>query len=926
MRVPFSVGTLLLLVASSSPARAEAQEVRLYPGDRGGIGAWLVAGPFPIPKGAASGLGYVPPGIQESAIVPKAGAALGGALWRVGSDSSGVVDLNRTFQTPNVKEQIAYAAGTLRIAKAGTYTCLFGIDDGGALFIDGKPAFSRDEARPIRNDDDFVRVDLSEGDHSLVLKLHQRDEAWGFKARCVDANFRPSPFVSFVLPGTSESDGRQLAKSMVRTSFDRGMIDPITRSYRPEIRVRFPGGYPAGFPLDLRVAIDQSALSLFEAKADTLTFQSNVASDFIVSLPPLVATASDSAFNVQLGLNAETTRYTLPRSQAFETAFIRARNAIAARQNEPALSSSVESLAHLSNRFAKFLSNADTDTVALNEEAAELKALAADLERGIDPYAKKSGLMRRAIASPLDGGLSEFGIYVPPSAIRDPSRPRPLIVALHGLNGMPMAMLRAFFGKDDDRPAAYKDRHSVPINDIDAFVVAPYAHGNSMYRDLGEDDVMRVIDWVKRTYRIDDRRISMTGVSMGGIGAGWIPFRFPDVFSAAAPLCGYHSYFLRQDMQRKIQPWERFLAEERSNVEWSVNGHDLPIYIVHGLKDLPVANSGVLIDAYTKLKYSIKSEHPDLGHNVWQQTYSNPETLKWLTNKMGPKAPREVHFRTAHARYGKSYWVSIDQLAKPNEWGEITATVVSPAKLRVQTKGITEAHFERDPILSKSANVSVSVDGTELTFDANEPLAIHFTTRWQKGPTASSGSQKRGAVAGPFRDIFHTPIVFVYGASDPTQTDANRDVAQHFAQIRGGMSVAYPVISDAEFAQKRSLFERTHSLFLVGNAASNRLVREMESAFPIRIVGDAISAGRETYRGEELGAAFIYPHPLSPSRYVAVVEGITALGTLRALSLPELMPDYMIYDRNVAGARGQQVLGTASALSAGFFTNQWQLP
>jgi len=926
MRIRTAIYVLSLLAASSSVARAQSSDIRILPGDRGGIGAWLVAGPFPLPKGSANGLSYVPPGIQEGAIAAKAGTAIGGSPWRVAADSNGAIDLNRTFQTPNAKEQIAYAAGTLRVAKAGAYTCLFGIDDGGALFIDGKQIFARDEARPMRNDDDFARIDLAEGDHSVVLKLHQRDEAWAFKARCVDANFRPSPFVSFALPGTSETEGRQLAKTMVRTSFDRGTIDPITRSYRPEIRVRFPGGYPSGFPLDLRVAIDQSGISLFEAKADTLSFQSGVASEFVVSLPPLVANASDSAFNVQLGVNAETTRYVLPRSQALEAAFIRARNAIASRQKDPALAPGVESLAHLSNRFAKFLSNADTDAAALKEEAAELNALAADLERGVDPYAKKSGLMRRAIASPLDGGLSEFGLYVPPSYIADPSRPRPLIVALHGLNGMPMAMLRAFFGKDDDRPAAYKDRHSVPIGDIDAFVVAPYAYGNSMYRDLGEDDVMQVIEWVKRTYRIDDRRVSITGVSMGGIGAAWIPFRFPDLFAAAAPLCGYHSYFLRQDMRRKIQPWERFLAEERSNVEWAKNGSELPLYIVHGLKDQPVANSGVLIDAYTKMKYSIKAEHPDLGHNVWQQTYSNPETLKWLTSKMLPKGPREVRFRTAHARYGKSYWVSVDQLANPNEWGEITAAAVSQSSLRVQTKGIAEAHFDREPLFSAKVQVSIAVDGTDLTFLPNEPLAIHFTTRWEKGPATPSGTQKRGAISGPFRDIFHTPVVFVYGASDPAQSEVNRDVAQHFAQIRGGMPVAYPVISDVEFAQKKLQFERTHSLFLVGNAASNRVVREMESGFPIRVVGDAIATSKETFRGEEVGAAFIYPHPSNPARYVAVVEGATVLGTLRALSLPELMPDFMIYDRNVGSARGQQVLGPASALSAGFFTNEWKTP
>ena len=67
---------------------------------------------------------------------------------------------------------------------------------------------------------------------------------------------------------------------------------------------------------------------------------------------------------------------------------------------------------------------------------------------------------------------------------------------------------------------------------------------------------------------IDRDRVTITGPSMGGIGAASVPLRHPDRFAAAAPLCGYHSYFVRRDVSgRPIRPWEHVVAEERSNVE-----------------------------------------------------------------------------------------------------------------------------------------------------------------------------------------------------------------------------------------------------------------------------------------------------------------------------------------------------------------------
>ncbi len=75
----------------------------------------------------------------------------------------------------------------------------------------------------------------------------------------------------------------------------------------------------------------------------------------------------------------------------------------------------------------------------------------------------------------------------------------------------------------------------------------------------------------------------------------------------------------------------------------------------------------------------------------------------------------------------------------------------------------------------------------------------------------------------------------------------------------------------------------------------------------------------------QLGAAFIRPNPRRPDRYVVVVEGVGALGTWRSLSLPDMLPDYVVYDEDVEPARAQLVLGTATVRAAGLFGGDWGL-
>jgi len=89
--------------------------------------------------------------------------------------------------------------------------------------------------------------------------------------------------------------------------------------------------------------------------------------------------------------------------------------------------------------------------------------------------------------------------------------------------------------------------------------------------------------------------------------------------------------------------------------------------------------------------------------------------------------------------------------------------------------------------------------------------------------------------------------------------------------------------------------------------------------------GSIVFAGK-TFKGAQLGAAFVVPHPKAKQHYLLVVEGVDALGTFRALSLPELLPDFVIWDERLAPARGQTLLSFGAVLAGGFFDTHWKPP
>ena len=826
-------------------------------------------------------------------------------------------------------DRYAYAGGVLRIANAGRHYLLLGADDGAAVLLDGKRIFTRDVARPQRDDDDIVPLDLSAGEHTLLLELHQRAGAWTFRARLLDADLQPPRGMAWVLPGTTPDDARALASRMSNVALDRGML---ADGYRPQLVVHFREGAPRGVRLDVHARLVRASVAhapLFDVAAGEVGIDDRAVHELAVTLPHVDAgELEDGDWTVHIDVAGRALDLPLHARREIREAVAHADRALATRPEE--------SVEFLRDRLATFVGKGDGDVDAQLLDAHELNELAQALEIMRDPWVGRTGPMRRAYRAPEDDKPSEFALYVPPDF--DDSRKYPLIVALHGMSGRPMEMLMWLFGHDDATKDGYwEDRH--PITDLeplDAIVVAPDGHLNTTYRGLGEDDVMHVVDWAEQHYPIDRSRVTITGPSMGGIGSAACALHHPDRFAAAEPLCGYHSYFVRGDVgTHSLRPWERVVAEERSNVMWAENGLHVPMYIVHGTKDLPEENSGVLIDRYRDLAYSMKDEHPELGHNVWQPTYEDLHGAKWLLAHGRSMHPRTLRFKTPRTRWSDDAWLHVRELASSDEWGEVTARIEKNNAMRLVTHGVTALALDRDSEnIDDAAPVRVEVDNDALVFQAGEPLALHRQgTTWKVGDSVHPGLYKRGTLTGPIGDVFHEPLLFVWGASDPSQARANEEVAHGWASVHAGVNVDYPVMSDKEFLARGESLANDKVLFLVGNAKSNRLVRDLEPAFPIRIEGsDVVVGGRHIGAKEgngdtsQLGAAFIHPNPRRADRYVVVVEGVGALGTWRSLSLPDMLPDFVVYDEDVAPARGSLILGAASVRAGGVFANDWSLP
>lgn len=185
-----------------------------------------------------------------------------------------------------------------------------------------------------------------------------------------------------------------------------------------------------------------------------------------------------------------------------------------------------------------------------------------------------------------------------PEGYAESTRPWPVLLYLHGGMGR---------GTDFANMAWYPPIAMTSEGQAPPFVlVAPQCPAGDTWSD--PETLIAVLDRVAATYRVDPDRVYLAGYSMGGEGAWFLAYRYPDRFAAVAPMSGPGN------------PW------------WASRLARLPVWAFHGANDtnVPVSQTEAMVAAIRKEGGDVRvSLAPERGHSP--PTRAEHEALwKWF--------------------------------------------------------------------------------------------------------------------------------------------------------------------------------------------------------------------------------------------------------------------------------------------------------
>ncbi len=211
-----------------------------------------------------------------------------------------------------------------------------------------------------------------------------------------------------------------------------------------------------------------------------------------------------------------------------------------------------------------------------------------------------AGAPYRDVDKVVIGGNTAYRylLYLPKDYGRQPSREWPLLVYLHGKScrGYNLEKLKRY-----GPPYLVSEGWNFPF-----IIVSPQCPPDRIWNT--DDWFPSLYKSLTNKYRIDRRRIYLTGMSMGGSGVWALAIKHPEYFAAAIPLCGGWR-------TKNIKAMKR-----------------MPVWAFHGANDNIVSPKETekmvyaLRDAGGKVRYSkLKGK----GHSI-HKVYEYREIYEWL--------------------------------------------------------------------------------------------------------------------------------------------------------------------------------------------------------------------------------------------------------------------------------------------------------
>ncbi|MGE5944813.1 MAG: alpha/beta hydrolase-fold protein [Flavobacteriales bacterium] len=476
------------------------------------------------------------------------------------------------------------------------------------------------------------------------------------------------------------------------------------------------------------------------------------------------------------------------------------------------------------------------------------------------------------------------------------------------------------------------------------------------WEDWGRLDALEVLKEAKSIYKPDEKRIYLTGHSMGGHGTWYLGATYPDKFAAIAPCAGYPDLLLYRDgflkttlkmpdeklFQLGMDPKtiERLRMEQiKTPIETLIERAGTPsrtlklirnylhygVYILHGEKD-DVVPTYIAQD----MRERLGKFHPDFNYYEYpggEHWYGNHSLdwdpifsyFKWHTIQ-DDNDINELEFHTGSPGVSsKSHFITIHQQKKPFEISSFRFTKNEDYK--IETKNVHLLEID----LSKPNDSIIEISIDEDIFEVSNKENVIFekiNTNWKKVKTPSL--QEKGPHRnGGFKDAFRNNVVLVYaskGLEAENEWHYNRarfDAETFWYRDNGSVEV----VKDVDFSLKTY---ENRNVVLYGNKDNNSAWDKLLKDAPIQVKNNEVNFNGKKLLGNEWGMYFIVPRKDSDLASVGVVAA-TGLKGMKAAYMNHYLvngttfPDVLLFDDDVL------IYGESAVKCAGFFGNDWSV-
>ncbi len=343
-------------------------------------------------------------------------------------------------------------------------------------------------------------------------------------------------------------------------------------------------------------------------------------------------------------------------------------------------------------------------------------ARARALQAGQSPWTAATGNIVRGFRSKIDGSAQPYGIVVPATWQAGDHKPRHLYVFNHGRG-------------DTNSELAFISGRMASAGDFtppDTFVVHPYGRFCNATKFAGETDVFESIAHASSAYPIDQRRIVMTGFSMGGASVWHLGAHYAWMWAAASPGAGFceTAIYTKAFAEGKEPPpwWEQTLWHLYDATDYVANLQNTAMIAYSGEIDPQRQSADLMEKAAAEAGFQLERIiGPNTGHKY------EPGAKKVLDRRLEeeaakgrPEHPAKVKLVTYTMKYNRQAWVIVEALEEHWKRAEVSAEIIGPSTIKATTANVTSLSF--DPtLLAPARQVQVEIDGQKLTASGSGP-------------------------------------------------------------------------------------------------------------------------------------------------------------------------------------------------------------